>query len=362
MPFLPLAATESLLLPIAGLVVAVAVFSYADLKLFGRGKTEPGLREAIIWSIGWFLLALAVAPLFLLFRDSEQALLYTTVYLIERSLSLDNVFVFLLLFTYFGVSPQERAPLIIWGVMAALLLRGAAIVGGVALLEQFGFLIYLLGIGLLILAVRVFKGVDESVDPENNLLVRGVKRVMPVTTENPEGKWFLRRDGKRYSTPLFLCLTSIVFADIAFAIDSIPAAFAITREALIIWTANIFALLGLRALFVLVEHLIKRFRYLDETIAVVLGLVAVKLIVEEAGLVKAGPVVSLAAVLGLFVVGIVVSLIGERRGWRQSVWPGGDDDDDDEMQSAPEDGSRGDTDTGEAHPAAAEADGDGAAV
>ena len=142
-------------------------------------------------------------------------------------------------------------------------------------------------------------------------MVRLVRRVYPVTGEFHGGRWFIRRDGRRWATPLFLCLAAIVFADIAFAIDSIPAAFAITRDPLIIWMGNVFALLGLRALFVLVEGLIKRFRYLDETIAVVLALVAVKLLIED--LYKMGPVLSLAMVAACFAIGITASLIADRR-------------------------------------------------
>ena len=155
-------------------------------------------------------------------------------------------------------------------------------------------MLYALGVLLLVLAYRIYRGVGEDVDPDKNLVVRGVRRVFPVTDGFREGHWFVREDGRRHVTPIFLCLAAIVAADIAFAVDSIPAAFAITTDPLIIWAGNVFALLGLRALFVLVEGLIKRFRYLDETIAVVLGLVAVKILIEP--LVKIGPVASLGLV------------------------------------------------------------------
>jgi tellurite resistance protein TerC len=243
--------------------------------------------------------------------SGDAAVNYTTVYLIERSLSLDNLFVFLLLFAYFAVPVEQRARLLFWGIAAALALRGGAIAGGVALIHRFDFVLYVLGLLLLLLAYRIFKGVDESVDPERNLMVRAVRRVYPVSGGYHGGSWFVNEDGRRHATPLFLCLAAIVFADIAFAVDSIPAAFAITRDALVIWLANIFALLGMRALFVLVEGLVRRFRYLDETIAVVLGIVAVKLLIEDA--VKIGPVVSLAIVAFAFTIGIVASLIADSR-------------------------------------------------
>jgi tellurite resistance protein TerC len=295
--------------PWAALIVALVVLLWLDLHFFARGR-DPSFREAVIWSIGWLVLSLAVALVVLAFRDGEDAVLYTTVYLIERSLSLDNLFVFLLLFTYFGVPYENRPRLLYWGIVGALALRGLFILGGTALLEQFHFLIYALGVALLVLAYRVFRGVEGNVDPDNNLMVRLVRRVYPVTGEFHGHHWFVKRDGRRWATPLFLCLAAIVFADIAFAIDSIPAAFAITTDPLLIWMGNVFALLGLRALFVLVESLIARFRYLDETIAIVLGLVAIKLLIED--IYKVGPVASLIVIGVCFFIGIVASIQADR--------------------------------------------------
>jgi tellurite resistance protein TerC len=296
--------------PWLALIAALLAFLWLDLHFFARGR-EPNFREAVLWSIGWLVLSLAAALVVWALEGGQDAVLYTTVYLIERSLSLDNLFVFLLLFAYFGVPYERRARLLFWGIVAALALRGAFIVGGLALIEQFHVVIYLLGVALLALAYRIFRGVEENVDPNRNLLVRLVRRFYPVTPEFRGGKWFVREGGRRYVTPLFLCLAAVVFADIAFAIDSIPAAFAITRDPFLIWMGNVFALLGLRALFVLVEGLIRRFRYLDQTIAVVLGLVGVKLLVED--VVHVGPLGSLAAIAVLFTIGIAASLIADRR-------------------------------------------------
>jgi len=296
------------------LAVALVVFLLLDLRFFARGR-EPQFREGLIWSLGWLVVSLLAAVVVLLLSDSERAVNYTTVYLIERSLSLDNLFVFIILFRYFGVPQEHRARLLFWGIVAALAMRGAAILGGIALLERFHFVIYVLGVLLLVLAYRVLQGVKESVDPDKNLMVRVVRRFFPVTEDFRGHHWLVREQGRRMVTPLFLCLAAIVAADIAFAIDSIPAAFAITRDELVIWMGNVFALLGLRALFVLVEGLISRFRYLDETIAVVLALVAVKLLIED--LYKVGPLASLGAVGVAFVAGITASLIMDRRVGRE---------------------------------------------
>jgi len=309
MPALPLAFFQG---PWPWVVLAaVTVFLlWVDLHFFARGR-EPSFREGAIWSVGWLVLSLLVALVVLALSDGDDAITYTTVYFIERSLSLDNLFVFLLLFSYFGVPEDHRAGLLFWGIVAALVLRGLAILGGVALLEQFHFVIYVLGVLLLVLAYRILRGVEDNVDPDKNVLVRMVRRVFPVAGDYHGTRWFVRIDHTRHVTPLFLCLVAVVAADIAFAVDSIPAAFAITRDSVLIWMGNVFALLGLRALFVLVEGLIRRFRYLDETIAVVLALVAVKLLIED--VVKIGPVLSLLIVLVAFAVGIVASLIADSR-------------------------------------------------
>jgi tellurite resistance protein TerC len=299
-------------LALAAITIALLA---VDLKLFAPNR-EPTFREGVVWSIGWLALALLVAPVVWLLSSADDAITYTTIYFVERSLSLDNLFVFLLLFSYFAVPEEHRANLLFWGIVAALALRGLAILGGVALIEQFHFVIYILGALLLVLAWRILGGVEEGVDPDRNLMVRLVRKVFPVASDFHGHHWFVNIEGRRHATPIFVCLAAIVAADIAFAVDSIPAAFAITRDSVLIWMGNIFALLGLRALFVLVEGLIRRFRYLDETIAVVLALVAVKLLLED--VYKVGPVASLAVVALAFTVGIVASLIGDKRAEREA--------------------------------------------
>jgi tellurite resistance protein TerC len=291
------------------LILVLLVFLWLDLHFFARGR-EPSFRESAIWSVGWFVLALLAGVVLALLESPDRGLIYTTVYLIERSLSLDNLFVFLLLFAYFGIPYDNRPRLLFWGIIAALALRGVFILVGVALIEQFHFVIYILGVALLFLAYRILRGVDENVDPDKNPMVRLVRKFFPVTSDFHSNKWFVKLQGRRYVTPVFLALTAIVFADIAFAIDSIPAAFAITQDSFLIWMGNVFALLGLRSLFVLVESLIARFRYLDQTIAIVLGLVGVKLLIED--LVKVGPEASLAVIAVAFTIGIVASIIADR--------------------------------------------------
>jgi tellurite resistance protein TerC len=292
---------------VGGIVVALLI---VDLKVFAPDR-EPRFRESVVWSLGWFGIGLGTALVVWAIRGEDDAVLYTTVYLIERTLSLDNLFVFLLLFSYFAIPPAQRTWLLFWGIVAAIALRGLAILGGVALVERFHFVIYVLGIALLVLAYRLLSSGELAPDPGRNRIVLFVRRLFPVAEQERSRRLFVRIGGRLHATPLFLCLTAIVFTDVAFAIDSIPAAFGITRDALLIWLANAMALLGLRALYVLVEGMIRRFRYLDETLAIVLGVVAVKLLTED--LYKVGSEVSLAIVVLLFSAGIALSLLAERR-------------------------------------------------
>jgi tellurite resistance protein TerC len=306
---MPLAVVDSPL-TIAALVGVVVALLLVDLLFFARGR-EPTFRESVVWSVGWLLLGLAMALPMWAIDNGDGAINYVTVYLIERTLSLDNLFVFLLIFGAFGVPQPHRGKLLFWGIVLALVMRGLAILVGVELIERFHWVIYVLGATLLILAWRILRGAHEDVDPGQGRTARAVRRVLPIGEHFHGARFFAREGGQVVGTPMLVALAAVVAADIAFAVDSIPAAFAITTDAFAIWAANAFALMGLRALFALVEELIRRFRYLDETIAVVLGMVGVKLLIED--VYKVGPVLSLVFVLVAFAVGIGASMLGDRR-------------------------------------------------
>ncbi|MFM9022573.1 MAG: TerC/Alx family metal homeostasis membrane protein [Solirubrobacterales bacterium] len=305
----PLAAFGSDPLAVAGVIAVVGALLLVDLLVFARGR-QPTSREAITWSIGWLVLGLLVTIPIILISTPHEGVNYVTVYLIERTLSLDNLVVFLLIFGYFAVPAAQRGILLFWGIVLALAMRGVAIVVGVGLIERFHIVTYLLGLLLLFLAWKMYKGSAEHLDPDHTPLVRLMRRFFPIG-DYRGSKFSFRDAGKRVLTPRALALVAVVGADIAFALDSIPAAFAITDDPLVIWAANGFALLGLRALFVLVEDLIKRFRYLNQTVAVVLGVVAVKLLIQD--VYKAPAFVSLAIVIGLFAIGILLSVRADRR-------------------------------------------------
>ena len=253
----------------------------------------PSLRSAAIWSIVWLAVGLGAALAVLAIAGAEEAGLYVGVYVVERTLSLDNVFVFVAIFAYFGLEGRERARLLTWAIVGALTLRIGAILGGVALVERFDFLLYLFGAMLVVLGWRMFVRGEEEPDPARSPAVRLARRVYPG------------------ATPATMCLVAALVADLIFAVDSIPTAFAITRDPLLIILGNAFALLGLKSLFSLSEALSARLRYLDRTIAILLAAIGVKLLLE--GALHIGPAASIAGIAVILTVGIVASLVANRR-------------------------------------------------
>jgi TerC family integral membrane protein len=287
--------------------VAVAAGLGVEWRLFAP-RRAPRRGEAIAWSSGWLVFALAAA--FGIALVGGPAGEWSTVYLIERSLSLDNVFLFSLLLTYFLVPVELRGRVIVLGIVGALLLRGAAITAGVALIETVELVVYVFGVLLLLVAVRALRGRDEHADPAENRALRLVRRVIPTTDDFRGRRLFVREAGRVYGTPLLLVVIAIIAADIAFAVDSIPAAFAVTHDPVVIWTANAFALLGLASLLALVDILVRRFRYIDKTIAVILAFVGVKILTAE--LVHVSDVASLAVIALLLAGGVTASLVADR--------------------------------------------------
>ena len=267
----------------------------------------PRRGEAVAWSIGWLLLACAVAAgIALLDGPAGQ---WTTVYLIERSLSLDNVFLFSLLLAYFLVPPQLRGRAILIGIAGALLLRGVAIAAGLALIEAVEAVVYAFGVLLLYVAYRTFRGTADEADPSANPVLRLVRRTISTTDDFRDRRLLIREEGRLYGTPLLLVVVAIIVADIAFAVDSIPAAFAVTRDPVVIWTANAFALLGLGSMLALVDILVRRFRYLAKTIALILAFVGLKILTTD--LVHVSDLAALAVIAALLAGGVVASLAAD---------------------------------------------------
>ena len=291
--------------PVAAAAVLVGLG--VELRLFAP-RRAPRRGEAVVWSIGCVLLGLAVGVGIAL--TGGPAGPWTTVYLIERSLSLDNVFLFSLLLTYFLVPPELRGRVIVLGIAGALVLRAVAITTGLALIESVEAVVYAFGVLLLYVAYRAFRGAPEASDPSANSALRLVRRIIPTTADFRGRRLLVREEGRLFGTPLLLVVLAIVVADIAFAVDSIPAAFAVTRDPVVIWTANAFALLGLGSLLALVDILVRRFRYLGKTIACILAFVGIKILAAD--LVQISDFGSLVIVVALLVGGIVASLVADR--------------------------------------------------
>jgi tellurite resistance protein TerC len=278
-----------------------------ELRLFAP-RRSPGRAEAIVWSTGWILVAVAVAAGIAV--TGGPAGEWATVYLIERSLSLDNVFLFSLLLAFFLVPPELRGRVIVIGIAGALVLRAVAIAAGVALIESVEAVLYAFGVLLVYVAYRAFRGAAEEADPSANRALRFVRRIVPTTAGFRGGRLLVREGGRLYGTPLLLVVVAIVATDIAFAIDSIPAALSVTRDPVVIWTANAFALLGLGSLLALIDILVRRFRYLGKTIALILAFVGIKILTRD--LVEISDVGSLAVIAALVAGGAFASLVADR--------------------------------------------------
>lgn len=291
--------------------VLVAAMLAIDLGLFHRRPHEVRMREAVIWSVVWIVLALAFAGFVHFGFGSEKSLEFLTGYVIEKALSIDNVFVFVVLFAAFRVPARYQHRVLFWGVFGALLMRGLFIAAGAALLERFHWVMYVFGAILIVTAVKLLITRGESVHPERNPIFRMLSRIIPSTGEYDGQKFFTVRDGRRVATPMLMVLLAIESTDVVFAVDSIPAIFAVTTDPFIVYTSNVFAILGLRALYFVLAGTIEKFRYVKFGLAGVLAFVGVKMIV--AGVYEIPILLSLAVIAVLLAISVLASLITDRR-------------------------------------------------
>ncbi|MBI3194750.1 MAG: TerC family protein [Ignavibacteriae bacterium] len=268
------------LITVLFLVFVLAVL-IIDLGVFQRKAHFPKFKEALVWSSVWISLAL-LFNVFVYFRFGEElALQFFTGYVIEKALSVDNIFVFILIFSYFAVPSELQHKVLFWGVIGAIIFRAIFILLGAALIEQFHWILYLFGAFLVFTAIKLAmqKG-DDEIKPEKNPFVKFCKKIFPITPHYEGSKFFIRKNGKYHMTPLFLVLVVVESTDVAFATDSIPAIFAITRDPFIVFTSNIFAILGLRSLYFVLANFMKKFRFLKIGLSVVLGFIGLKMLVE----------------------------------------------------------------------------------
>ncbi|MBC8131898.1 MAG: TerC family protein [Deltaproteobacteria bacterium] len=261
--------------------VVVVTMLVVDLGIFHRKAHVVRFREAAIWSAVWIGLALSFNVIVYFKFGSDRALEFFQAWLIEKALSVDNIFVFLAIFSYFAVEPRLQHRVLFWGILGALLTRGVFIWTGAALLRSFHWVMYLFGGFLILTAIRMLMAKDEDIHPDRNPVIRLFKRFVPVSSEYHGTHFFVRRDKRLVATPLFLVLVVVEATDVVFAVDSIPAVFAITQDVFIVYTSNIFAVLGLRALAFLVADLVRRLRYLKVGLSLVLAFIGAKMILDK---------------------------------------------------------------------------------
>ena len=280
-----------------------------DLGIFHRHAHAVRPKEAAMWVAIWVTLALLFAGGLYFWRGGDTTLLFLTGYLIEQSLSIDNIFVIVMIFAYFKVPPRYQHRVLFWGIVGALVMRGLLIGVGVLLIERFGWIMYLFGAFLIFAGVKMaLQREGEAIDAENNIVIRAVRRFIRVTHQYDGQKFFTILNGRRLATPLFLVLVVIEFTDLVFAVDSIPAIFAVTTDPFIVYTSNVFAILGLRSMYFLLASMVERFVYLKYGLAVILTFVGLKMVAAD--IVHVPTVLSLLVILATLGISVGVSLKG----------------------------------------------------
>jgi TerC family integral membrane protein len=294
-----------------GFIAFVFAMLALDLGVFHRKAHVIGYREALTWSGIWIGLALAFNLAVWQLAGPERGLEFLTGYVIEKSLSVDNIFVFVIIFSALKIPALYQHRVLFWGILSALVLRAAMIFAGATLLTKFHWLIYVFGVFLVVTGVRLFFERNHDEHPENGWAMRTVQRLVPSTSRLDGAHFFAVENGRRVATPLFMALMLVEVSDVIFAVDSIPAIFAVTTDPFIVFTSNIFAILGLRSLFFLLANLVDKFRYLKVGLAAVLVFVGAKMTLVE--WVKVPSLVSLLVVVAILGVAVVASLHAARR-------------------------------------------------
>ena len=278
-----------------------------DLGVFQRNKHIISVKEALIWSLVWIILAM-LFNLFIYFDMGKvKAVEFFTGYLLERSLSIDNIFVFVLLFSYFKVPQEYQHKVLFWGVLGALILRALLIFLGVILIAKFAWIIYIFGAFLVFTGFKMAMQNEDHIDPEKNIVIRLYRKFFPVSNEYDNGNFFTVKNGKKLATPLFVVLIATEFTDLVFAFDSIPAIFAVTNDPFIIYTSNIFAILGLRAMYFALAGVIDKFHYLKVGLSMILIFIGFKMLIIDLYKIPIG--YSLGAIALILIASVVLSLL-----------------------------------------------------
>jgi tellurite resistance protein TerC len=291
----------------AGFIAFVFLLLAIDLGIFHRKSHEVKIKEALIWSAVWISLALIFNFGVYVFLGEEKALEFLTGYLIEKSLSVDNLFVFIMLFTFFNVQPKYQHKVLFWGILGALIMRAIFIFAGVALISKFHWIIYIFGAFLIFTGIKMLFHKNEEIVPDKNPMVRLFKKFFPVSEQMHGSKFFVKINAKTVATPLFIVLLVVEFTDLIFAVDSIPAILAISNDTFIIFTSNVFAILGLRALYFALAGITKYFHYLKYGLSAILVFVGIKMVIV--GFYKIPIVFSLLTILGILLLSVLASLV-----------------------------------------------------
>jgi len=294
---------------IFGAVVFTALF--LDLSVFHRNPHKISLKEALLLSAFWIALGLAFGVFVYFDRGYDRAVEYFTGYLLEKALSLDNIFVFILIFSYFKVPEEYRHKVLFWGVLGAIVFRAIFIFAGLELIKHFHWVVYIFGVILIVSAIKLLTTEEKEFHPEQTLVYRIAKRLIPLRPHNGDGRFFIKEGGRLYATPMFLALVFVESSDIMFAIDSVPAILAISKDPFVVYTSNIFAILGLRSLYFAAAGVLPLFHYLHYGLSFILGFIGVKMLVSE--FYKIPVEVSLLLIGSAIFLSVVASLVVKKK-------------------------------------------------
>lgn len=290
-----------------GFNAAILVLLFLDLAVLSRGQNVVPFKKALLMSGFWIGLAAGFAIFIHQWMGATKALEFTTGYLLEEALSVDNLFVFILLFAYFKVPPEREKTVLFWGILGALVMRGTFILAGVALVQRFHWILYAFGVFLIYTGIQLMRGGDEESDPSRNVVLKFCRRFLPLTESYEGGQFLVRRAGRLLFTPLFVVLLVVETTDILFAVDSIPAVLSITRDSFIVYTSNVFAILGLRSLYFALAGMMKLFHYLNYGLSLVLIFIGAKMLLPERFHVPTWA--ALAVVAGVLALSVLASIL-----------------------------------------------------
>ena len=303
-----------------GFLAFVIVMLMLDLGVFHKKDTEVKIKEAILWSVFWISLALLFNVGVYFMMGKEQALDFFTAYVLEKSLSVDNLFVFIMIFGYFNIAPKYQHKVLFWGIFGALIMRAIFIFAGVALIQKFSWIMYLFGIFLIYTGIHMIVGKkdDDDFDPNKNLVMRLFRKLMPVTDDTTNHGFFVRKNGVLHATPFFLTLLFIEASDVVFAVDSIPAVLSVSKDIFIVFTSNIFAILGLRSLYFALNGIMTYFYYLKYALAGILSFIGLKMCINEFSAelgydFHISNIVSLSIIVSLLTVSIILSVVKKKK-------------------------------------------------